>query len=122
MYFAALIVIFLGGVVRPAFAEYGAIAYDDQSCGWGRSWNFPDQAGADQRALSECATNGSKCKVVAHMGPGECGAVAAILSCGGYGWSVRPRISEAQLVALKQCQKYNPKEDCKVMTSLCSSR
>ena len=109
-------------IAAPAFAEYGAIAYDDKTCAWGRAWNFPDQAGADARALSECASSSSNCKVIARMGVGECGAVAAMEVCSGYGWATRPSISEAQLIALQQCLKANPNQDCRVTTSICSSR
>jgi hypothetical protein len=106
----------------PAFAEYGAIAYDRTNCAWGRSWNFDDQRGADDRAMSECSAGGSNCRVVARMGPGECGAVAVTESCNGYGWATRSTISEAQIVALEQCRNYNPRLDCTVKVSVCSRR
>ena len=108
--------------IAPAFAEHGAIAYDRTNCAWGRSWNYDDQRGADDRAMSECAAGGSNCQVVARMGPGECGAVAATNSCSGFGWATRSTVSEAEIVALQQCRSYNPSLDCALKTSVCSRR
>ena len=106
----------------PAFAEYGAIAYDRSNCAWGRSWNYDSQRGADNRAMSECSDQGSNCQVVARVGPGECGAVAATNSCSGFGWATRPTVSAAQIVALEQCRNYNPSLDCSIKVSVCSSQ
>src|ERR1700726_4094160 len=71
-------------------SSYGAIAYDRTNCVAGRSWNFPSRAGADDRAVSECSSDGSKnCKVVVEVGPDQCGAIAATDDCGGTGWAAR---------------------------------
>jgi hypothetical protein len=97
MFLATGLAVVLGGFASSALAaDHGAIAYDRSNCAWGRSWNYPDQRGADDRALSECASGGSNCQVVARMGPGECGAVAATGSCSGFGWATRSTISEAR--------------------------
>ena len=106
----------------PAFAEYGAIAYDRTNCAWGRSWNYSGQSGADQRAMSECSSQGSSCQVVAQVGPGQCGAVAATDSCSGYGWATRSNTTDAQIVALEQCRNYNPGLSCSIKVSVCSSQ
>jgi|SRR5579863_910353 len=106
----------------PALADFGAIAYDRTNCAWGRSWNYPGQAGADARAMAECAAGGSNCQVVAQMGPGECGAVAATPSCSGYGWATRPSVNDAQIVALEQCRNYNPGLSCTIKATVCSSQ
>ena len=123
MFLATGLAVVLGGFASSALAaDHGAIAYDRSNCAWGRSWNYPDQRGADDRALSECASGGSNCQVVARMGPGDCGAVAATDSCSGFGWATRSTISEAQIVALQQCRNYNPNLDCSIKTSVCSRR
>jgi uncharacterized protein DUF4189 len=106
----------------PAFAEYGSIAYDRTNCAWGRSWNYPDQSGADQRAMSECSSQGSSCQVVAQVAPGQCGSVAATDSCSGYGWATRSNTNDAQIVALEQCRNYNPGLTCTIKVSVCSSQ
>jgi len=106
----------------PAFAEYGSIAYDRTNCAWGRSWNYPGQSGADQRALSECAAQGSSCQVVAQVGPGQCGAVASTDSCSGYGWATRSSTNDAEIVALQQCRDYNPSLTCKIQVTVCASQ
>ena len=106
----------------PAFAEYGSIAYDRTNCAWGRSWNYPDQSGADQRAMSECSAQGSSCQVVAQVAPGQCGSIAATDSCSGYGWATRSSTNDAQIVALEQCRNYNPNLTCTIKVSVCSSQ
>jgi hypothetical protein len=37
----------------PARAQYGAIAFDDENCAWGRSWNYstPQQAATRTSAM-----------------------------------------------------------------------
>jgi hypothetical protein len=104
----------------PAVAEYGSIAYDRTNCAWGRSWNYADQNGADARAMSECNAQGSNCQVVAQVGPDQCGAVAATDSCSGYGWATRSSTNNAQVVAIEQCQNYNPGVSCSVKVTVCS--
>jgi hypothetical protein len=72
--------------------------------------------------MSECSALGSRCRVLVRVGPGECGAVAATDDCDGDGWAVRSSISAAQIVALEQCRRYNPRADCGIKNSVCSSR
>jgi len=106
----------------PAFAEHGAIAYDRTNCAWGRSWNYPGQPGANNRAMSECSSRGSSCQVVAEVGPGQCGAVAAIDSCSGYGWATRSNTTDAEIVALQQCRNYNSGLRCTIQVTVCSEQ
>src|SRR5215813_11155717 len=56
-------------------AEYGAIAWDNQSGKRGWSWNQPTQKRADEVAMSECGASG--CKVIIRAGPGMCAALAS---------------------------------------------
>jgi hypothetical protein len=89
----------------PALAQYGAIAYDTANCAWGDSWNFPNQAAADQKALAECKHPG--CKVMTQIGPHQCGALAATPDCHGWGWATRPSRAAAELGAMQECQGHN---------------
>jgi uncharacterized protein DUF4189 len=102
---------------------YGSIAYDKTDCSWGRSWNYPTQSGADDRATSECSAGGGKhCQVLTQVGPNQCGAIAATTqSCSGYGWAVRPTKEAAEQEAINQCKSYNSNATCEVKVSVCSS-
>jgi Domain of unknown function (DUF4189) len=103
--------------------KYGAIAYDKTNCAWGRSWNSPSQAGADDRAISECSSDGSKnCKVTMEVAPDQCGAVAATDKCDRYGWAARSDTRTAQQEALRQCQSYKPGQTCTIKVTVCSSQ
>jgi uncharacterized protein DUF4189 len=106
----------------PAFAEYGSIAYDKTNCGWGRSWNYNNQTGANNRAMSECSSENSHCQVVVEVGPDQCGALAATDDCGGYGWATRGSLNAAKAVAMQQCYQYNPGANCTLQASVCSSQ
>ena len=44
--------------------QYGALAYDSETGAVGWSYDFPDAAGAEQKALSSCLEHGRSCKVV----------------------------------------------------------
>src|SRR5262245_19889544 len=58
----------------PAFAAYGAIAWDRGTGKYGVSWNQPTPQRAEEVALSECGA--TSCKVVTKVGPKMCGALA----------------------------------------------
>jgi hypothetical protein len=114
--FAAIIA--LVGILAdsgPAFA-HGAIAYDNESCAFGRSWNYPTPDGAADKAMAECKHPG--CKIVAKIGPRQCGALAVTANCKGYGWAVRPSKDAAELKAMQDCQRDNTGQ-CSVKVSDC---
>jgi len=90
---------------EPAFADFGAIAYDQHNCAFGRSWHQQSPQRAADVALGECAHPG--CRVVMQVGPGQCGAVAVTQNCHGFGWATRPSRDAAQLAAMTECQRYN---------------
>jgi hypothetical protein len=112
---AALIGIVASAV--PAFADFGAIAYDQRNCAVGRSWHFDNPHRAADTALAECGHPG--CKVVLEVGPGQCGAIAITPNCHGYGWATRPTRDAAQLSAMTECQHYNAGQ-CSVRTVDCN--
>lgn len=106
--------------IHPAFADYGAIAYDRNNRAWGRAWNYPDQAGADSQALQQCtAGGGQSCEVLVRLDGQVCGAIAAVTDQAGYGWAIRDGLPEAQRVAVEQCENYTPLGMCEVVVSLC---
>ena len=101
---------------HPALAQYGAIAYDTTNCAWGDSWNYANQAEANAKAIAECKHPG--CRVVAQIGPHQCGALAATADCHGWGWFRGPSRDGASLGAMKECQKYNAGQ-CTVKSNDC---
>jgi hypothetical protein len=63
-YFYALSRPMPDSIAAPATtrAAWGCGATDGKARG--RSWGFPNQAAASLRALSECAKNGTRCRIV----------------------------------------------------------
>jgi hypothetical protein len=116
----AIVAAVLGGLaagIRPAHAQYGAIAYDSANCAWGDSWNYANQAAASARALADC--KGAGCKVVAPIGPNFCAALATTANCKGWGWASRSTRDAASLGAMQECQKYNAGQ-CTLKVSDCN--
>jgi hypothetical protein len=89
----------------PALADFGAVAYDQQNCAFGRSWRQESARRAADVALAECAHPG--CHVVLEVGAGQCGAVAITANCHGFGYAKRPSRDAAELAAMQECQKFN---------------
>ena len=112
---AAVIGVMAAGA--PAFADFGAIAYDQHNCAVGRSWHYPNAQQAANVALSECGHRG--CKVILEVGPGQCGAIAITPDCHGYGWAKRPSRDAARLSAMENCQHYNAGQ-CTVRAADCN--
>lgn len=104
-------------IAAPAFADFGAIAYDNASCAFGRSWNYATQAEAASKATAEC--NHPGCRVIASIGPRQCGALAVTPNCRGFGWATRPSKDAAELKAMQDCQRDNPGQ-CSVKVSDCN--
>jgi hypothetical protein len=102
---------------RPALAQSGAIAYDQNNCAWGDSWNAANQALANAAALGACKYG--SCQVLAQIGPNQCGALAATPNCKGWGWATRPNRADSELGAMQECQKYNAGQ-CTVRVSDCN--
>jgi hypothetical protein len=88
---------------RPAFAHYGAIAWDRATGKYGMSWNQPTGQRAEEVALSECVASG--CKVVGRLGPRMCGALATTGDGKQVGAAWRKDRETARLDALKSCTK-----------------
>ncbi len=87
-----------GGSDNPT--PYGAVAINWTTRVAGMAGRYDSQAGADNRALSEC---GSGCIVVEQFfGTGKCAAVAKG-SNGAIGWAVSTSANEAVEKAIAQC-------------------
>src|SRR5258707_13352193 len=72
MGFVALVMLALSAA--PAFAGYGAVAFDEKSAKYGFAWNEDTQKRADEAALQAC--NSDACKVVIPEPPRRCAAFA----------------------------------------------
>ena len=68
---AAMVIAMLTGAA-PAFASFGAIAYDQATGRYGFSWNEASQDRANQLALKDCGSD--KCRVIP-VPPAKCGAL-----------------------------------------------
>ena len=102
---SAVALIAMAAGTLPAFADFGAIAYDSHNCAFGRSWRYDSPQRARDVALHECGHPG--CRVVLEVGSGQCGAVAVTPNCKGYGWATRRSRDAAQLAAMQECQQRN---------------
>jgi hypothetical protein len=87
----------------PAFAGYGAIAWDQETGKRGWAWNEKTQQLADKAAISACEAGG--CKVVKRVGPGQCAALATSEDGKKAGAAARKTRDAARLAALKSCPK-----------------
>jgi hypothetical protein len=101
----------------PAFAGYGAIAWDKESGKQGWSWNQATAQKAAERALSQCGASG--CKVIIHTSTGRCAALATTGDGKYIGASARATQDAARLAALSECRKGNA-GDCTVRVSDCN--
>lgn len=87
----------------PAFAAYGAIAWDRGTGKYGVSWNQPTPKRAEEVALSDCGA--TSCEVVRKIGPAMCGALATTEDGKHAGAAFRKDRAAARLAALAACQK-----------------
>jgi|SRR5271168_2581722 len=101
----------------PAFAEFGAFAYEEATGKYGFSWNEADQHHADGAALKGCASD--NCKIVFRVGPKHCGAIAMTENGKIWGGADRDGRDAAKLAALENCQK-RTKEQCVVRGNECN--
>ena len=107
------------GVASPAFASFGAIAYDQSTGGFGISWDQPTQSHANELALRDCKSD--KCRVMP-IPPGQCGALANTNNreeSNAWAAEMRPSKTAAELAAVERCQK-NTAGQCKIRGSECN--
>lgn len=101
----------------PAFAGYGAIAWDKETGKSGWIFNQPTADKAAETALSKCGASG--CRVIIHTDPKRCAAIATIENGKAAGAAARSTVDAARLAALTQCQKRKA-GDCVVRASDCN--
>ena len=87
----------------PASAGYGAIARDESTGKYGRSFNQPTRKLAEERALGECGASG--CKILTWAGPARCLALATSEDGKQAAAVQRQDRDAARLAALKLCPK-----------------
>ena len=118
--FAAAALLGLGAVLLtavPAFAEYGAIAWDKETGKYVASCNKATAQRAAEAALSDCGATG--CKVIIHPSRRECAALATTEDGKYAGGAARKDRDAARLAALKNCQKGDAGE-CTVRVTDCN--
>ena len=109
----------LGSVLpisEPAFAQYGAIAWDKETGKYGASWNQDTPKRAEEVALGQCGATG--CKVIIRP-TNFCAALAATADGKVVGAAARKNRDDARLAALKDCQKRKVGE-CVVRVTDCN--
>jgi hypothetical protein len=114
---ATFAMIAVAASARPAFAAYGAFAYDEGAGKYGYSYNEKNQGQADAAALKGCNSGG--CKIVFRTGPQQCGAIAATENGKVWGGARRDQRPAAELAAMQDCQK-RTQGQCKVKASECN--
>ena len=113
--FAAILVII---AAAPAFAGYGAVAFDEKAAKYGFAWNEATQKSANDAALQAC--NSADCKVVIPVPPRRCAAFATGVNKGNsWGGHVDKSRDAAELRALEVCQKHTSGK-CVVRGSDCN--
>jgi hypothetical protein len=101
----------------PAFAQYGAVAWDKETGKYGASWNQDTPKRAEEVAVGECGATG--CKVVIRPGRRECAALATTENGKYAGGAARRDRDAARLAALTNCKKGNAGE-CIVRVTDCN--
>ena len=99
--------------------HFGAIAYGAESEAYGFSYDQPNEAAADRRALSECGKHGDDCKIVISFLSG-CAAVAAGTN-NRFGTGQATTRQQAQATALGNCGRKGG-DSCEVKAWTCASR
>ena len=101
----------------PAFAGYGALAYDEEAKKYGLSSDEVSQTKADDVATKECGSG--KCKIIFRTAPRECGALAVAGEGNAWGGGKGTQKAKAELDAVNNCQK-RTKGQCKVREAVCN--
>jgi hypothetical protein len=85
---------------------------------WGYSYGYSNREEAEDRALSECSSDGdTSCQVVVRFS-GNCAAFAVSGECGARGWSYAPSREQAERLALRECERYGG-DECEIKAWVC---
>ena len=101
----------------PAFAQYGAIAWDKETGKYGASWNQDTPKRAEEVALGDCGTTG--CKVIIRTRRAMCAALATNEGGKYAGGASRKDRDAARLAALTNCKKGKAGE-CTIRVTDCN--
>lgn len=101
----------------PAWAGYGAIAYDQQNGHSGAAWNQATPANANELALKQCAAEGCR---VHSVEPKGCGALARSSTGKAWGGADRETLAGAEHTAVLLCEKHAATGPCKVVVQGCN--
>ena len=115
---AAMVIAMLTGAA-PAFASFGAIAYDQATGRYGFSWNEQTQDRANGLARKDCGSD--SCRVIP-VPPARCGALATTdnpKESTAWGASIKDQKAAAELGAMQDCQKHTAGQ-CKIRGSECN--
>ena len=104
-------------IAAPAYAGYGAIAYDKESGKQGASWDQPTASRANELALKECAS--AQC-IVHPVVPAGCGALAKSDKDKAWGGADRETLDAARRDAVEHCQTHTATGQCTVRLSGCN--
>ena len=107
-------------ISSPAFAGYGAVAYDQGARKKGFAWDEATQERANEAARRDCGSEA--CKVRFGVAPGKCAALATPESGAAWGGAVRKSVDEAKSAAVKNCQKHAKDNKCTVQESKCTKQ
>ena len=91
-------------IAPPAFAGYGAVAYDTDARKSGFAWDAPTQAQANDAAKRDCASD--NCQLRFGVPPGKCAAFATPDDGPAWGGAVRKSLDAAAFAAIVNCQKH----------------
>jgi clan AA aspartic protease (TIGR02281 family) len=91
-------------MIAPAYAGFGAVAFDESTAKYGFAWNEDTQNRADEAASQACNAEG--CKIVFRVPPRQCGALATGEKGNAWGGHVNAARDTAQLRAIENCQKH----------------
>jgi hypothetical protein len=101
----------------PAFAQYGAIAWDKETGKYGASWNQDTPKRAEEAALGDCGA--TSCKVIIRTRRAMCAALATTEDGKFAGGASRRDRDAARLSALTNCKKGKAGE-CTVRVTDCN--
>lgn len=108
-------------VAAPAWAGFGAVAYDQDSGKYGASFNQPTKAQAFEQALKQC--DSPQCRVH-EVEPEGCGALALSDKdkAGHIYWGGADRVTlaNAKREAVAHCQTHSEAGKCTVRVSGCN--
>jgi len=101
----------------PAWAGYGAVAYDQNTGKFGSSFNQPTPAAANEAALKKC--DSAQCRVHP-VEPKGCGALAMSDKGRAWGGADRVTLAAAESAAVVHCRSHTTTGTCTVRLSGCN--